>query len=369
MFPVLPALLASALVAATAFAARGPAHCANRIRDALAMTYGYEKMAGLRVKLKAPIVSSHERAELHFRMAREAWMTDPVRCYETCEFHLQKALEANPLHVRARELALVHALRGLERGDVYALGAALSHAKELLIDPQIFKDPVRARTILRVVGWLEGKKQGREALQFIAATVASAEQVPRIFVHRTESLFMDFQMAVWETGDSLLEVLDGRILNGESSLEALEKGLELLGERYTALLLLDRANQAVTEYRALLDYLVVGIEPSLEHDGTFLIEPGLKLADKFAFFKADPDLVMWSADVMDRAAASPEDLHWADLFLAGHVMESPDKARFLWKAAARQYTRIHAPLALQSVASRTVQDHFKVLLSDEGSKP
>jgi hypothetical protein len=320
-------------VGASAFAGsrKGETPCVNRIRDYQFRTQHFDRIS-LLSSLVPKASNDKERAEIYHQMARAAWMADPVEYYALTESNLEKALELDPLHVRARELALVHAVRGVERGDDHSLQMALSHGRELLSIPSVIASSAKSAAIKATCDWLEGKHRGRLALAFMVKPNVGAEQNPTHFLRQTAHLFFDFQQALAEVDDSDPGFLEE--LLGESPLDALEQGVQLLGDRLSALMLLGKMDAALDEYRRIVLRLVGGMNPTTEHDGSLLVIPVLELASRFAVFRDDVRLKQWARTVRTIwGNGRAHTVDWIDLLIAGHLAPNKPKARRLWKMA------------------------------------
>jgi hypothetical protein len=324
--------------------------CGNRVRDFYSRAQQVKQMQAMEDALEHGFSDSKVRAELLYQLALAAWRADSVEFYRKCERSLNGSLRADPFHLRARELALVQAVRGVERGYARALASAMRHARELLQHPETQNDPQRLSTVLATNQWLENKLNGRKALQFIARMPLSAEQLPNLFLEQTQSLASDFAKALWEVGDSSPEVLERFV--GESVLDVLEKGIELEGQRLTALMLLGKVDRAIEEYRHFLEMLSVGMEPGPEQDGSFLVVPALELSRKFESFRDNDRLQEWSLQAAKVWTQGPgETVDWMDLLLAGRLSSDPEVSRTLWRTtrhAFGQSKQANSPLSKAS---------------------
>ncbi len=339
-----------------------PPHCSNRVRDFYESHVQARRMRRLDDQLKHG--QQMGSAETHFQIALAAWLADPLKYYERCGVHLDMALRLDPLHARARELALLHAIRAVERGDRYALSAALSHAQELLAYPTTRANKATYDKVLAICEWLETKVHGRKALRLMAVTALSAEQNPSRYLERTKALAVEFRLAIWEAEDTPSDLLEA--LLGETVLDTLERGLAMQGERLTALLMVGKTDQAIAEYRGFVEMLAGGINPTAEQDGTHLVVPSLELARKFTSFRDDPRLVEWLAAVRNTWIQGPsETVDWVDLLLAGNLEADSARAQGLWRTARFAFLthrERHPPLVRGS--TYWVGSYFSSLLGE-----
>jgi hypothetical protein len=341
--------------------------CPNRLRKAFDMWDAHQKITSLRNTLKFSVPLS-EQADLHYQIARAAWVLNPLVLYEWCSNRTKKALLCDPHHVKARELALLVSLRGLKWGVPNALEEALQHAEKLLRDtearvPSPLRDAVSAASL-----WLKRKESGRAVLDFIAWTPSGPAELESRVVEMTEALFAHFQLAVWEVEDSMVEAIEDPMRSVEEMQALLNKGLFLLGNRYCALVKLGKVSTAVKEYGELLTYLEQGFVSSPDQDGSLLIDSGLALVGRFTECTPNSSLAGWATSVADGEVASAGSNDWINLFLAGHLVEERERALALWKAAQIKSTRIsvETPPARQA-AMNAIVDHLERLISEEQS--
>ena len=301
--------------------------CPNRVRDYFDSAFPAQFSAAKASLTKAQ--SEFERAEAHYEIAAAAWSAGPLIHYDSIYMHLDQALSANPLHAKAKELALLLAIRGVERGDAYALDEAEMHVQELIRYPEVVRDPAKLARVEEFHRWIESKRNGRNALEEIVHLSHSTEKNPRRFLEISQQLGTQFQQAIWEVGDSQPTVLEE--LLEQPVKEVLESGVEVLGRRLNALLTLQRVDEAVREYREMTKLLAA--EYNINQDSTFLVRPVLKMASWFGRFRGEPALQAWAAKTKKTRAEGPGSVDWIDFLILGHLEAEREDAQAYWRTA------------------------------------
>ncbi len=299
--------------------------CPNRVRDYFAFPAQFSAAKASLTKAQ----SEFERAEAHFQIAAAAWSAGPLIHYDSIYLHLDQALSANPLHAKAKELALLLAIRGVERGDAYALDEAEMHVQELIRYPEVVRDSAKLARVEEFHRWIESKRNGRNALEEIVHLSHSTEKNPRRFLEISQQLGTQFQQAIWEVGDSQPTVLEE--LLEQPVQEVLQSGVEVLGRRLNALLTLQRVDEAVREYREMTKLL--SAEYRVDQDSTFLVRPILKMASWFGHFRRDPALQEWAAGKKRTRDEGSGSVDWIDYLILGHLEYEREDAEAYWRTA------------------------------------